>query len=370
MRATLDGKPQPASLALRFQTLGSFAPTQVNMQPDGWVSFVFALEYLPRLSWSHFLDEFVGVIASCPAVSDTEWWIVPLHKNVLQSVNQTTLHAERLRDYSRTPRPDGRLAAFTIVYNEYTVLPLWAQYYGSQFGESNLYIIDQGSERPYGGLHPDINIIRLPRDAFDNWLIARVVAFFQRFLLESYDTVLYTDSDEFVCASPEVLAGRSLSDFLLRLPVPIGRPRGYNLVHDISRESAYDPSCPVLSQRRSVMRWRGGDKPLISRTPVSWLPGFHHASEGSVEIPGLYLLHLRYFDLDAALAKGGHYRASNWNRDDLDKGLGGHQLVGDAGIVSQFKDWSNLFASLSGVSFDGDAEAAFVPPWMRDAIVV
>jgi hypothetical protein len=371
VRAVMDDKPQPISLVLRFQTLGSFAPTQVTMQPGGWIQFAFVLpEQFQQMSWNRFLDEFAGVIASCPTPSQLEWWVVPLHKNVLLSSNQTTLQVERLREYSKTPRPGGKLGAFTIVYNEYTMLPLWARYYGRQCGESNLYVIDQGSEKPYSGLHPDINIIRLPREAFDNWLIARIVAFFQRFLLESYDTVLYTDSDEFICASPETLAGRSLSDFMLELSAPVGRPRAYNLHHDIAKEAAYDPARPVLAQRRFLKRWSDGDKPLIARVPLSWIPGFHQAVEGGIAIPGLYLLHLRYFDLDVALAKSGHYRASKWSPYDLGKGLGGHQLAEDASVISQFQDWSRLFANLEGVPLGLDAELAVVPEWMREAMFV
>jgi hypothetical protein len=371
VRATMDDKPQPISIILRLQTLGSFAPTQATMQPGGWIQFAFVLpEQFQQMSWSSFLDEFAGVIASCPTSGPPEWWVVPLHKNALLSTNQTTLQAERLREYSKFPRPDGKLAAFTIVYNEYTGLPLWARYYGRMFGESNLYVIDQGSEKPYSDLHPDINVIRLPREAFDNWLIARIVAFFQRFLLESYDSVLYTDSDEFICASPEALAGKSLSEFLLGLSAPIGRPRAYNLHHDISREAAYDPARPILAQRRFLKRWADGDKPLISRVPLSWIPGFHRAVEGGTAIPGLYLLHLRYFDLDVALAKSGHYRASKWNPYDLSKGLGGHQLAGDASVVAQFQDWSGLFANLEPVPLTAAPELSVVPDWMREAMFV
>jgi hypothetical protein len=286
--------------------------------------------------------------------------------------NATALLADRLQQYKTGPQPQGRIAALTIAYNEFVVLPLWARYYAKQFGAENLFIIDQGSDDLYNLLlPPGVNIIRVPRDMFDNWLIVRLVEFMQRFLLESYDAVLYTDSDEFVCASPDALQGRSLKQFLLQLPESVGVTKGYDLHHDLETEPAYDLSRPVLEQRRLIKYQPMMDKPVISRVPLNWIPGFHRAREGGVRIPGLYMLHLRWFDLDQALNKGARYRASKWEPSDVEKRIAEYQREEDVQVVSRFKGWSNSFSGVRrGAIFDENAQLTIVPDWMRQEISI
>jgi hypothetical protein len=371
VHVVINEQPVCPQIILKFENIGTFAPTQITEMPGGWINFSFLLPpQFQQITWQNFLDEFVAVLAVCPVPEEGEYWPVPLHKSLLTPINRTSLHLEKLRDYSLTPKKDGKIAAFTIAYNEYKILPIWANYYVSQFGAENVYVIDQGSDKPYDMLPAGVTVVRVPREEFDNWLIARVVATFQRFLLESYDAVLYSDSDEFVCAAPEALASRSLAQFLLEQPNPVGVPRGYNLHHDILREAAYDPARSVLSQRRFITRHAALDKPLIARVPLSWIPGFHKAKEGGVTIPGLYLLHLRYFDLDAALTKSGYYRNSKWNPYDLSNNLGFHQLVDESTLMTEFRERSARFAVLDGETFDPEAETTSIPSWMRDAIAV
>src|SRR5689334_11236262 len=38
-----------------------------------------------------------------------------------------------------------RVAALTFVFNEAVNLPIWIKYYGSNFGERNLYVVDRES---------------------------------------------------------------------------------------------------------------------------------------------------------------------------------------------------------------------------------
>ncbi|MFT8641483.1 MAG: hypothetical protein ABF751_06070 [Acetobacter orientalis] len=44
-----------------------------------------------------------------------------------------------------TPR-QRPLAVFTMVYNEHTLLPLWAAYFVRQVGAGNVYVLDHGSD--------------------------------------------------------------------------------------------------------------------------------------------------------------------------------------------------------------------------------
>ncbi|MBV8156265.1 MAG: hypothetical protein JO278_01335, partial [Dyella sp.] len=56
----------------------------------------------------------------------------------------------------------GKVAAFTMVYNESLNLPIWLRYYGSLLGRENLFVLDDGSDdRSTETL--SCNRIRLPR---------------------------------------------------------------------------------------------------------------------------------------------------------------------------------------------------------------
>ena len=371
VRTLRDGIPELPGVVLRFETLGDYLPTQTRPSDEGWLNFQFDLPaHFKELSWESFLNEFVAVIAYFPNGTSVEQWSIPLHKNTLAGLNATALKYDKIRAYGSKPNAGGRIAAFTIVYNEHTILPLWIRYYSHEFGARNIFIIDHGSDRPYETLPNNVSIIRLPRDEFDNWTIARIVAFFQRVLLESYDSVLYTDSDEFVCTSQDARNGRSLSQYLLELPEPIGITRSYNLHHDVLVEPTYDPTRPVLSQRKMITRQRAMDKPLISRVPLSWIPGFHAAHEGGVPVAGLFMLHLRWFDLNVALIKGGHYRSSKWNPYDVEAGLAYYQRDDESKIVLDAKRYSESFAGARESLFDAEAEISVVPEWMREAIFI
>lgn len=373
---SLDGQAVAPQLRLHFNTRGVMEPTEMTPRGGGMTTFTFRLpSEFQRMGWHAFLDEFDAIIAEFPAKPDAGQFRIPFFKSVFSAFdadNRTALKANRLRDYSLDAKPGGRIAVFTIVYNEHVVLPLWARYYAAQFGAENLFVIDQGSSEPAyaDSLPKGVNIVRVPRDVFDNWLIARQVALFQRFLLEAYDSVLYTDSDEFVCVDPAVLDGRTLSEFLRALPETVGITKGFNLVHDLASEPAYDPARPLLQQRKYLHRMPMMDKPLISRIPLNWVAGFHQAAEGGVEIPGLYMLHLRWFDLDFALRKGGFYRASAWNQYDVEHKLADYQRDGEQEIINRFKSLAAEATAVAGASFDPSKNFTLVPEWMRAAVNV
>ena len=61
-----------------------------------------------------------------------------------------------------------KIAALTYVYNENVNLPIWRRYYGTNFGEENLFVVDRESD---DGSTVDLgaaNRIRVPRVAFDD----------------------------------------------------------------------------------------------------------------------------------------------------------------------------------------------------------
>ncbi len=61
-----------------------------------------------------------------------------------------------------------KIAALTFAYNELVNLPIWRRYYGQQFGEHNLFLIDHGSDDGSTDDLGDVNRIGLPHTPFDD----------------------------------------------------------------------------------------------------------------------------------------------------------------------------------------------------------
>lgn len=364
------------SVTLVMQGRDPIAATQVVARPEG-NGFVIELPAEYRtMPWAAFVERFDCVLAEGVVGGQVRQWRVPLYKSVLldregSAGNRTTLALARLKEYVIAPVQSGRLAAFTIAHDEAVMLPLWAKYYAGVVGPENCFVLDHGSSFDCAAVVPKgVTVVRLAREAFDTGVISRSVAMFQRFLLESHDAVLYSDADEFICADPTLSAGRSLAAVLLGLEPAVGITTGYNLWHDIENEPAYDPGRPVLAQRRLLSRETALDKPLISRVPLSWEAGFQRAAEGGSRVAGLYLLHLRLFDLDHALTRGGVYRGSKWHVDDLAAGRAAHQRISDSDIVGLFRAVNAEFAAAPIGVFDPQAARTVVPAWMREAIAI
>ncbi|MDO9630513.1 MAG: hypothetical protein Q7I92_01255, partial [Humidesulfovibrio sp.] len=78
----------------------------------------------------------------------------------------------------------GLLAAFTHAYDDNDMLRFWEAHHARLVGLENLYVIDHGSTvSPRGVLHPETNVVPLPRGETDHANMARFCGHFQRFLL-------------------------------------------------------------------------------------------------------------------------------------------------------------------------------------------
>jgi hypothetical protein len=180
-----------------------------------------------------------------------------------------------------------RVAAITMVYNEAFFLPLWYRYYGSQLGPDNLYVIDHGSTD--GSVSETFgNRIRIARDKFDDASRAVMVSDLHRALLRFYDTVIYTDVDEFI-----VPRGKGLAEYAASRPIAFPRCCGVNVVPD-EGAARLDLFFPLLKQRPLAFPTHWYCKPLIASEPLTWAPGFHDCTAPAETDPDLYLFHLKH----------------------------------------------------------------------------
>jgi hypothetical protein len=227
-------------------------------------------------------------------------------------------------------------AAFTIAQNEPVMLPLWLSYYGRYFDPDDLYVLDHdSSDGSTEGLEGRCRVVPVHRQTYDHDWLRSIVESFQAFLLRSYDTVLFTDSDEFVLADPSRYSG--LDDYIAKLTRPAARCTGFNVVQQPD-EPPLRFDAPLLAQRR---RWHASllySKRLLSRIPLRWSEGFHleYSAPDDSPDPELLLVHLHRVDYDTCLARHRMAFARDWKEADLLQGLGAQNRIIEP---DEFEEW-------------------------------
>ncbi len=238
-----------------------------------------------------------------------------------------------------------RRAAITIVHNEPVFLPIWLGYYSRFFDPADLYVIDNDTT---DGSTDGEGFVRIPghHDRADNAWMVQTVERVQHELIEGdYDVVLVTDVDEIITPTPE---WGTLGDYLDELDDWWVDCIGYELIHMIDREKPLDLSRPILDQRGFWYANGAFNKPAIATGPMSWVPGFHHRTDGQLNYdPDLRLIHLHRMDYEICRARHDSRRDRAWSELDRDRGLGVRNWPTEEGA---FERW---FYEDSGFEDDG-----------------
>ncbi len=254
------------------------------------------------------------------------------------------------------------LAIFTIVQNEPVWLPIWIKHYRNQVEVAHLYILDHDSEGPGAELlrelkRAGVNVVPVHRRvSFDHTWLAQTVEHFQRFLLASYEAVLFNEVDEIIATAPGS-GYRDLGEYAARVlddRHKFVRCTGYEVVHKPEEEPPIDWTAPVLGQRGW---WYGSEKyskPLLSRIPLSWRKGFHKTTNVRTRArqidSDLLLIHLHKLDFDYCVKRHQETASRNWMRTD-----------GAAGRQNRVSDPDELRAWFSRSIDDEKREARLVP---------
>jgi hypothetical protein len=243
--------------------------------------------------------------------------------------------AIRYADYKpRRPWQRRRRAAvMTIAHNEPVFLPLWLRFYSQHFSAADIYVLD--NDTTDGSTDRD-GFVRVPvaHDRVDiTWMVETVSAF-QRELLERYDVVLFSDTDEIVTPLPE---WGGLREYVDRLDEEFVNPLGYELLHLRDREPPLDLSRPVLDQRGYWFAHGGYDKPVLATMPMTWVEGFHKSADGRHNYdPDLRLIHLRRMDYDLGLARQQERARRPWDERDVEHNWGFYNRADEAGYERWF----------------------------------
>ena len=211
----------------------------------------------------------------------------------------------------------GRCAVFTLQRDERFHLPLWARYYAKHFDPEDMYILNDGSRDPATlstlAVFPgDVRHIEHDLVLDHEWMLQTVMAA-QRQLLGSYEYVLFTDADEWL-----VPAAGTLREYIDQATAPAYRAIGYEVVED------------------RCFRAPDYDKTLLSREPLSWAYGYHHANPEPAPAGDLFLYHLHRLNFDEAWAK-----AQRWLAGKLDPVAvqAGHSVQNQISDMETFRQW-------------------------------
>lgn len=194
------------------------------------------------------------------------------------------------------------MAIFTLVKNEKYFLQKWLSYYKQFFANEDIYVIDH--ETTDGSTNNlDVNVIKVTNNNRINskWLVDTAEAQYKE-LLEKYNYVMYTDSDEFIFTKD----GSNLKQYLnqrISQGVNCFISTGYNLFHWKQKEpQPFDYSKPMFSQRRFVKPEWCYNKPFLFNYLPCFMVGFHKSgneqpyNQTQRNDPNIVMIHTKLYD--------------------------------------------------------------------------
>ena len=208
-----------------------------------------------------------------------------------------------------------KLAVFTRTYNEGDVLLLWERYWAKEVGYENLFVINNGgTDESCGKLNSATSVINLPLTdvSHQNW--ATIDGYFQRLLLQRYEWVIKTDTDEILCCE------ENIESYLASQQIGIYCPEHVvHVVHDYKKESPIRYNEPISTQRslfvEEIPEFR---RPTITSKPASWSPGNHQTYERNFILKGIWAFHLHCLDFDQLNNRHKRWLGMSFSKDDYD----------------------------------------------------
>ena len=244
-----------------------------------------------------------------------------------------------------------------MMHNEPVWAGVWARHYAREVGAENCLVLDHGSTdgsvAALGQL--GVRVERVERGALDEDARATLVSDVVRELLRRYDAVVHSDADELVLADPARFV--DLRHYMAEAP-EVATAVGVDLQHMPDEEPTLGAEelrpGDVGRQRRWVRFSAAMCKPVLVKRAVRWRPGFHSCDAAPV-FGALMLVHLRYADLGAGLARLARTRGQAFARADTNP----HQRVEDG-------EFEGMMRAISRLPREGEAVlgGALMAPWV------
>lgn len=198
-------------------------------------------------------------------------------------------------------------AVFTITHDEAFFLRVWCNYYCPLFSPQNVFILDHDSHdesvATAVGRHPGVHVSKVEHARVNDHAWMRgVVESTQAKLLEDYEVVVYAETDEFLISTEDESLMALLEGFRADPNAQTMRATGWHPIQQL--RSGEPPLVPaegetILERRNTMWRLPSYDKTLVTKTPLTYEPGFHKVAgdEGVSPDPRLVLLHGWMVDL-------------------------------------------------------------------------
>ncbi|MEP2181536.1 glycosyltransferase family 2 protein [Roseibium sp.] len=197
-----------------------------------------------------------------------------------------------------------KICAITMVYRDYWALAQWIRHYSKHLGIGNLYVMVHGPDEKVNEIAAGANIWTIPRDSLEGFDKRRykMLNQFQSGLLQFYDWVIRTDTDELICVDPDLHG--SLDRFLSQTSDEAVFATGLNVFEQADEQempegvSVFDCRAAAVITGNYSKAWAvKADAPLMRHGVKLTTPG---GKPYSYSFPhGVYLAHLKFANIDA-----------------------------------------------------------------------
>ena len=206
-----------------------------------------------------------------------------------------------------------KIAVVTDAISANAYFPVWHTYYGDQFGARNIYVFTYAlNAAAFEGV--EIGGLQLISDSYNDDVRKEAITAFVCQLLESYETVIRVDVDEFLV--PDPLRSGSLAELLANWSGTHITACGFD-IFQTPADAPLDFKQPLLAQRRTAYALTALNKTCVTRVPVKWNRGFHYCSLPPA-FADVYLLHTKRADISHQIAWNERMRSGS-DRDEFVK---------------------------------------------------
>jgi hypothetical protein len=194
-----------------------------------------------------------------------------------------------------------KICAITMVYKDRWALKQWYQHYAKWLQPQNLYIVAHGPDPEIRNICKGANVATISRNSVENFDKHRnqLLNKTQDELAKHYDWVIRTDVDELICLEPEIypdfkdlFEASKDTNCLFAL--------GLDVVEAADDEELNDTDVALLKRRNAVFSGHYSKAFGVRKGVYLLRHGVVHTPETSFDMPkGVYLLHLKYANIDA-----------------------------------------------------------------------
>jgi len=209
----------------------------------------------------------------------------------------------------------------------------WLDYYSRHFDKSDMYALYFGDDKEYEKIFDGINVIKPEGEPIRNFhdktehIFKKIWETYEK-LLEKYEYVMFTDSDEFLYHPS------GLGNYIDSLDQDYVTCKGYEIIHMKDAEPSFNSSKKILEQRsfwyRNPVYF---NKTLITNRVLSWNIGNHRMESHPKNIDhDLLLVHMHKYDYEIVRERHEKFVNMKWSDESLKKNMCWHYRLKDENL--------------------------------------